>query len=196
MPAVLSSAGYFCGVVAEYVHGDHDKAVALFTASAVAGRHHREAQKEDSSPEVIAFETKSLGERAIILARHFPDAAPDALRELDVAAAMGACDTATIDDFKRRAEELLPPRVTRGDQARAWITRVKGGVGSAPAPAQAVNGLSGSVSAAIARGRTRNVFPIIATMVARRMNITAAIALAVDVPDERASIRIGTSSIE
>ena len=38
------------------------------------------------------------------------------------------------------------------------------------------------VSATMACGRTRNVFPIIVTMVARRMNITAAIALAVDCP--------------
>ena len=130
VPAIVASAGYFSGVVAEYVHGDHDKAVALFNAASVAGRHHRETHGASASPEVIAFGTKALGERALIFARVDPDAVRGAVRELGAAAARGTCDPAIVDDFTSRTEALMAARFARPHRTQEWIVRAKFAVGS------------------------------------------------------------------
>jgi hypothetical protein len=102
----------------------------LFTAASVAGRHHRETQKASANPEVIAFETKALGERAVILARIDPDAVRGAVRELDAAAGRGACDPAIVNDFKSRTEALMADRFARPHRTQEWIVRAKFAVGS------------------------------------------------------------------
>ena len=130
VPAIVASAGYFSGIVAEYVHGDHDKAVALFTAAYVAGRHHREVHRGSASPEVIAFGTQALGERALVFARVDLDAVRGALRELDAAAARGTCDPAIAADFKSRTEAVMAARFARPHRTQEWVVRAKFAVGT------------------------------------------------------------------
>ena len=129
MPAVVASAGYFAGVIAEYVDADHDRALALFTASALAGRHHRETQLGSASPEVMVLETKALGERVLIFAAHDPDSVRDGLRELDVAAADGACGPEVVEAFKLRTELLMNERFAHARFTNRWFIRVKYAIG-------------------------------------------------------------------
>lgn len=127
-PLVLAPVCYFAGVVAEYVDHDSAKANARFVACARTAKYHYDKHNRYVDPEIAGFEARALGERAIILARERPRAVRDALRDLDAAAARGACDAATVDDFKRRAEALIPPPVSRADRTRAQVARIRGGV--------------------------------------------------------------------
>jgi SAM-dependent methyltransferase len=106
-PPILGPAGYFAGIVAAYVTGDLERADQLFAASAAAGRTHFAEHRTYTDPEMARFEAQSLGERMIVAARRDRSAVPAALRTFDAAAAHTGLDAESLEEFHRRADELM-----------------------------------------------------------------------------------------
>jgi SAM-dependent methyltransferase len=106
-PPILGPAGYFAGIVAAYVTGDLERADQLFAASAAAGRTHYETYRTYTDPEMARFEAQSLGERMIVAARRDRSAVPEALRTFDAAAVHTGLDAEALEEFHRRADELM-----------------------------------------------------------------------------------------
>jgi SAM-dependent methyltransferase len=106
-PPIVGPVGYFAGIVAAYVTGDLERADQLFAASAAAGRAHYEEHRTYTDPEMARFEAQSLGERMIVAARRDRSAVPAALRTFDAAAAHTGLDAESLEEFHRRADELM-----------------------------------------------------------------------------------------
>jgi len=106
-PPILGPVGYFAGIVAAYVNDDLERADHLFAASAAAGRTHFAEHGTYTDPEMARFEAQSLGERVIVAARRDRSAVPAARQAFDAAAVHTGLDTAALEEFHRRADELM-----------------------------------------------------------------------------------------